>query len=133
VAAESVRPDSGAEPAEQVLVVSRGDTLWSIARRHGVAVDALAELNGLDAAEPLLPGQRLGLPAGSAAAPAAQWYTVRRGDSLSGIGRRFGVSVERLTRWNDLQTPDALRPGQRLQVARVGEAVHSDGAAGRSP
>jgi len=45
------------------------------------------------------------------------WYTVRRGDSLSVIGARFGVSVAALKRDNALQS-DLLAIGQRLRMQR---------------
>lgn len=45
--------------------VNRGDTLWSIARKHGTSVDELKELNGL-ASSRILPGQRLRVPSNDA-------------------------------------------------------------------
>ena len=46
------------------IVVQPGDTLYSIARRHGVAADAIKEANGLQS-DTVRPGQRLILPAGA--------------------------------------------------------------------
>lgn len=43
-------------------------------------------------------------------------HTVRPGDTLSAIARQHGCSVRTLARINQLRTPYALRPGQRLQV-----------------
>jgi len=43
-------------------------------------------------------------------------YRVQRGDSLWTIARRFGVSPEALMRWNDIDNPRALRPGQNLRL-----------------
>ena len=43
------------------VAVRTGDTLWSIARRHGMSVKTLAHLNGLSRGEVLRPGQRLKL------------------------------------------------------------------------
>ncbi len=48
----------------------------------------------------------------SSAGPA--YHTVRRGDTLSEIARRYGVSVQQLRRLND-QT-SSLRPGERIRV-----------------
>jgi membrane-bound lytic murein transglycosylase D len=42
-------------------------------------------------------------------------YQVRRGDTLGGIARRFGVSVRQLRDWNDLNG-SRIYPGQRLQI-----------------
>ena len=43
-------------------------------------------------------------------------YTVRRGDSLTGIGARFAVSVESLAAQNGLPLGKRIRPGQVLQI-----------------
>jgi LysM repeat protein len=49
------------------------------------------------------------------AAPATAWYDVRRGDNLSVIAERFGESVSRLKRDNDLER-DIIHVGQRLRL-----------------
>jgi membrane-bound lytic murein transglycosylase D len=43
-------------------------------------------------------------------------YTVRRGDSLSRISRRFRVSVGELQNWNSLSGDRYLQPGQQITV-----------------
>jgi LysM repeat protein len=45
-------------------------------------------------------------------------YRVRRGDSLWVISQRFGVSVNKLARWNGLSKRSVLRPGKRLVIWR---------------
>lgn len=45
-------------------------------------------------------------------------YTVRRGDTLSRIAQRHGVSTRDLIRWNDLSSPNNIRAGQELRVRR---------------
>ncbi len=49
-------------------------------------------------------------------------YTVRRGDTLYDIARRFSVSVAQLLNWNGLSKHDALMPGQRLVMYVTGRA-----------
>jgi LysM repeat protein len=44
----------------------------------------------------------------------ATYHTIRRGDTLSEIARRYGVSVRQLRSLNDLSSP--LQPGERLRV-----------------
>lgn len=48
--------------ADAVHVVERGETLWGIARAHGVSVEALRTANGLADADRVLAGQRLRVP-----------------------------------------------------------------------
>jgi len=112
----------------QTYVVRRGDSLWRIARRHRMTVARLAALNGISARAVLRPGQRLRVratprsPAPALERGATTVYVVRRGDNLSTIARRHGVSVARLASWNAIDRADLLRPGQRL-VLKPGAAT----------
>jgi membrane-bound lytic murein transglycosylase D len=103
-------------------VVRRGDTLWSIARSHGVEMDRLASSNGLRRNDTLSVGQVLQIPGTAtlastdAASVASQptTYVVRRGDTLSRIATKFRVKLADLLGWNDLTPRDVIKPGQRL-------------------
>lgn len=114
-------------------VVRRGDTFWDIARQYNVSVKELARWNGMAPGDILRPGDRLvvWLPASSREAriglpdfdhPLGEQtlrrvrYSVRHGDSLYRIARRFSVAVDDIQRWNNLRQKDLLRPGQRLTL-----------------
>lgn len=108
------------------VLVARGDTLFSIARRCGRTVSEIAAANGLAAPYALNAGQTLRIPArgGVRVAEAPQGggvYVVRRGDTAFSIARAHGMSVEALARMNRLGPDYALQPGQELSVA--GEPV----------
>jgi membrane-bound lytic murein transglycosylase D len=51
------------------------------------------------------------------------YYSVRTGDSLWSISRRYGVSVNQLARWNNMAPGDLLRPGDRLAIWTRGGTV----------
>ncbi len=109
--------------------VRRGDNLWRIARKHGVTVAALRAENGLDGFA-LSVGQTLSVPTldtpkprGKAArrrpkagARGRTRYTVRSGDNLWKIARKFGTTVKALRRANNMRRKSGLRPGQRLVI-----------------
>ena len=116
-------------------VVRRGESLWSIARSNGINVNTLASINGMAPGDTLSAGKKLRLRGSStssssnssgatvlAAMGEAMTYTVRRGDTLYDIARRFSVSIAQLLNWNGLSKQDALMPGQRLVMYVSGRA-----------
>jgi membrane-bound lytic murein transglycosylase D len=110
---------------DSVHVVRRGETLSQIARRYGVSQQDLVDLNGLRSKHRIRQGQRLRLPgvegpsvaaAGPATLDGDGRYRVRRGDTLSGIASRFGVSEAQLVASNRLRNKNRLYVGQPLRV-----------------
>ena len=114
------RPPAGRGPglAGPVHEVRRGESLWTIARDHGLTTRQLAAWNGLDLRGVIRPGQRLRLapPGTPAPEPRGEVYVVRRGDTLWGIARRYGVGLHDLLRWNGLPEDHVLRPGEEIRV-----------------
>ncbi|MFZ5842930.1 MAG: LysM peptidoglycan-binding domain-containing protein [Pseudomonadota bacterium] len=109
--------------------VEKGDTLWSISRRHNMKLNELLALNDLHSKSALKPGQVLKVSGGTAGTLASRdtagnpnvanrkiQYTVRSGDSLARIAQKFGVKVADLGRWNNWPVNRVLKPGQRLTV-----------------
>ena len=102
--------------------VERGEYLYSIARRYGMTPEEIRALNpGLG--DNIRVGQQVrvsGTPAPRAAAPARPaTHRVQRGEHLTGIAQRYGVTIRQLREWNDLDS-DVLHVGQRLRVAPRG-------------
>jgi LysM repeat protein len=115
-------------------IVQRGDTLSSIALRHGVTIWELMQANGLASSQVIYAGQRLVIPGGGRAMPASapapatsHTYVVRRGDSLSRIAQRFGTTVTALARLNGIANPSAIYAGQVLRVSGAAPAPSGGG------
>lgn len=128
-AAQTGRSTSQAVSSSPVIhVVQEGDTLWTIASRHRVSVDAIVEANDLSNPDALKLGQRLVIPGRTAPqsvtrAPEATgstqsvgWHAVSPGDTLWTLAVRYRTTVHTLIALNDLRNPDALTLGQRLKV-----------------
>src|SRR6202023_1282588 len=102
------RPQSDLGRRHQIVYrVRSGETLSSIARRHGMPVSTLARLNNMGAADALVKGQRLVIKASArryrdegTASGRRVLYTVRRGDTVFSISRQFQISVPQLKSWN---------------------------------
>ena len=119
--------------------VRRGDTLYEIARRYGVTVQAIKRSNRLRSSL-LRVGQNLMLPISAhattvraAAAPRsgnAVVHRVRRGDTLYDIARYYGVTIRAIKRTNRLRS-NMLRIGQRLVLPASARPVHTAADAGR--
>ncbi|MEX0964146.1 MAG: LysM peptidoglycan-binding domain-containing protein [Pseudohongiellaceae bacterium] len=104
-------------------VVERGDSLSVIARRFNTSVAQLASLNQLPSRNRIQIGQRLLLPQdyspGTQVAPvvsAEGTYTVSRGDTVSLIAARYGVTEQALLGINGIQDPHRIYPGQQLTM-----------------
>lgn len=94
----------------QAYTVRYGDTLSGIASRYGTSISALASLNGISNPNWIYPGQVLKLSGGSS----TRFYTVRSGDTLSGIASRLGTSWTALKTKNGLANANLIYPGQTL-------------------
>jgi membrane-bound lytic murein transglycosylase D len=118
------RPETdrgGRRQRQLVYRVRAGETLSSIARRHGMPVSTLARLNNLGAQDTLVQGQRLVIKASArrfrdegATSGRRVLYTVRRGDTVSSISRQFQVSEAKLKSWNGLNERHHIKAGRRL-------------------
>jgi membrane-bound lytic murein transglycosylase D len=126
-----LRAGLGSDLERRVHRVRSGESLWSISRRYGMTVPQLARMNHISTKAVLQPGQRLQVagsggsagsasgaaePARVAAADGKVNYKVRRGDTLSGIARRYAVTVRDLQAWNNMGRSTALRAGQFLTI-----------------
>jgi LysM repeat protein len=103
-------------------IVRRGDTLFSIARRFGTTIGAIAQANGLSNPRYIRAGQRLVIPSACPAyAPppavsGATVYIVRRGDTLYSIARRYHTTVTAIVWANGIANPHRIWVGQRLVI-----------------
>ncbi len=114
-----------AEATSTVYTVRRGDSLSTIASRHGTSVQALRDHNGLSN-NTIQPGQNLVIPGHNASTSAGRVaaavdaadrsHTVRRGESLWSIANRHGVTMNALAAFNGISERQTLQPGQTLRI-----------------
>ncbi|MEM7646850.1 MAG: LysM peptidoglycan-binding domain-containing protein [Pseudomonadota bacterium] len=112
----------------QMYRIRRGDTLSHISQRFGTSIRSLREANNLGRRSVLYPGKKLIIPSGRRTAtrkkeskPVAlkegeKSYTVREGDNLYNISKRFGVSLSKIKKRNGLGRRSLLNIGKVLVI-----------------
>jgi peptidoglycan endopeptidase LytF len=139
---ESVNNTANSTTNTKEYVIKKGDTPGAIARRLGVRTDDLIRLNNLDSRK-LRIGQVLAVPgtqaensgetisadreASAAVTEDAQSqapseYVVKKGDTLYELAKTYGVSVDRIKKYNNLKNSN-LRIGQKLKLDPSGTSV----------
>ncbi|QKN88223.1 N-acetylmuramoyl-L-alanine amidase [Bacillus phage Novomoskovsk] len=104
----SKAPSQPSEPKGDTYKVQKGDTLYGIARQHGMNVDDLKKLNGLKS-DIIRVGQTLKVKQTSVT------YKVKKGDTLYGIAKQHGTTVANIKKLNGLKS-DLINIGDVLRV-----------------
>lgn len=99
----------------QIYVVQYGDTLSKIAQEYGTTVATLASINNIQNVNLIYVGQIIKIPSYSYDM-SHRLYVVKRGDTLWGISRRFGVSIARIVMLNRIANPNLIYPGNVLRI-----------------
>lgn len=114
-------PDTNTTPILTTYTVKSGDNLYAIAKRYNTTASAIMLLNNLPNTN-LSIGQKLKIPATSSITPtkpstpsSGTIYTVKSGDNLYSIARRFNTTVDAIKRKNNL-TSNNLSIGQKLII-----------------
>ena len=117
-AVNPVRSSASYNGAVQRHVVTRGETLSGIAAQYGVSMATLRSMNALKK-DSVWVGQRLKVPASQAASSAKstrpQRHKVVRGDTLTDIAVKYGVSAKAIQQANKMKTQNVML-GQTLTI-----------------
>lgn len=114
---------AAAKPTE--YTVKRGDSISTIASKHGVSTAALLKANNLTSkqAARIQPGRKLTIPAKGSSAKASEpaqstIHTVKRGESISRIASRYGITPEELLKANNMtkKQADHIEAGRTLTI-----------------
>ncbi len=105
-----------------IYTVQRGNTLSQIARAYHVSVEHIVELNDIENPNLIYPGEKLRITESDVAdlSPVDNtiqvYYVVKEGDTLNGIARRFGITLNEILEYNDIQNPNLIYPGQTIKI-----------------
>ncbi|MBP5403008.1 MAG: M23 family metallopeptidase [Treponema sp.] len=116
--------------ADTSHLVQKGETLYSIGRKYQLTISELRTANNLSENDVIKAGQRLVIPTAdlenavtlssnqsqSKVAAKTENYTVKKGDTLYGIARKYDIKVAELYAMNGLKTGDVIKAGQKIKV-----------------
>ncbi|QHZ46391.1 glycoside hydrolase family 25 protein [Bacillus sp. NSP9.1] len=115
----SSKPGSNkkSEKSTTTYTVKKGDTLSEIAQKYKTTVQALKSLNNIKDPNKIYVGQKLKI-SGSASKTSnkKQYYTIKSGDTLSRISKRFNTSIKTLQAWNGIKNANKIYAGQKIRV-----------------
>lgn len=118
---------------KETYIVKKGDTLGEIAERYNTRASKIRSWNGLRYGRYIYPDQKLTIwvpndsmerlksKVASTETKAlsvndGSIYTVKRGDTLWDIARKYNVSVRQLKEWNNMRS-SRIRPGDKLKIS----------------
>ncbi|MGO3391990.1 LysM peptidoglycan-binding domain-containing protein [Glutamicibacter arilaitensis] len=109
--------------------VKNGDTLGSIAIKHNMSLSSLLSKNDISASKVIFPGEKIKVSGSSSSSSsskssqkkssssASSSYTVKSGDTLSGIASKHGMSLSELLKSNDISASKPIFPGSKIKVS----------------
>lgn len=122
-----ISQNSGTNPNSTInYIVKKGDSLYAIARVYKTTVQEIQKLNNLKS-NALSIGQELKIPENyvndaSANLPSYINYTVKKGDSLYSIAKRYGITTNTIIKDNALKN-NLLSIGQNLKIRTKKESI----------
>lgn len=99
--------------------VKSGDTLSGIAAKFGTTYQKIAADNGIANPNIIHPGQVLKINVAgnkNTTQNNTRTYTVKAGDTLSGIAAKYGTTYQEIARKNGIANPNIIHPGQVLKI-----------------
>ena len=111
-----------------MYTVKAGDTLWSIAKRYNTTVEELMKLNNLNN-DLLSIGKVLIIPTTKSMSTNTNMYTVKAGDTLWNIAKRYNTTVEELMNLNNLNNDlimigrELILPNTNVHIVKAGDTL----------
>ena len=105
--------------SETIYIVKKGDTLSGIASKYGTTYQALASYNGISNPNLIGVGQAIKIPNGTMSHitnTSSRTYTVKSGDTLSSIAKKYGTTYQKIAKDNNISNPNKIYPGQKLII-----------------
>ena len=113
------KPTTTVKPStttEEVYTVKAGDTLSAIARNYGTTYQELAKYNNIANPNIIRIGQKIKIPKSKQSKATEEVYTVKAGDTLSAIARKYNTTYQVLAKYNGIANPNIINIGQKIKI-----------------
>lgn len=108
--------DEAPEIIQRTHIVTAGENLTSIALRYGSTVRDITVANNISRSAPLHPGQKLRVPVVGKPAKELRRHTIKAGENLGTIARRYKTTVAAIAAANGLNPKSPIQPGVELRI-----------------
>lgn len=108
----SVNSANSLQNSAKTYKVVKGDTLSFIASKFNTTYQKLAEYNNISNPNIIKVGQVIKIPGTNT----KEYYTVKKGDTLSVIAKKYNTTVSQLASWNNIKNVNLINVGQKLRV-----------------
>lgn len=110
-----------------IYKVESGDTLASIANKYGIPINDLSSINGIMMGTNLNPGDYIVVPKMDSENLYFTRYTIKDGDTMYSIAKRYGTDPKYLLRLNGLNENDIIYSGDYIFVPKDGVSFYITG------
>lgn len=114
---------SSSDTSTIYYTVKMGDTLSQIAKKYGTTVRSLANLNGIENPNLIFVNQKLTIYSVSSSDSSSGnnscgkiMYTIKSGDTLSSIAKKFGANVREIAKLNGISNKNLIYAGRVLRI-----------------
>ncbi|RRN68449.1 LysM peptidoglycan-binding domain-containing protein [Peribacillus simplex] len=114
-----VKPSNPSENTSTTYIVKKNDTLSFIAKKYNTTVKSLVSLNGIKNPDKINIGLKLkvtGSTTTSTTNGTKKYHTVKAGDTVSALVKKYGSTTSQIKTWNSLKNINKIYVGQKLRV-----------------
>ena len=105
-----------------IYIIKQGDTLEGISKKFNITPSNLYKLNGFNPDYILKTGNQIIVPKNSN--PYFYYYTIKQGDNLYGISKKYHINEELLAQINGLDKDDYIYPNQVIAIPKEGVNIY---------
>lgn len=109
-------PQAPETPASYITYkIKKGDTLSEIAKKYGTTVSILASINNIKDVDKIYAGDTIKIPTNNSSYIE---YTIKKGDTLSEIAKKYGTTVKKLQSINGIKNANKIYAGDTIKIPK---------------